>query len=287
VGIALGLGAALTWGLADYFAALATRSVGALRVALGFHLAALIPLTVLVLATDALEHVTWGQVPVFVLLGFVGWLSYLAFYGALAIGPISVVSPIVSGYAAVTVVLAVLILSEHLPALETAAVVVTIAGVVVASTDVSRGATATIRRHAARGLGLAVAAFVMFGGYLFGVSYYHNKIGWLAPIFLARGFTALFLLLHASRRRALRGPRPSHRLLALISVIAVLDTSGYVFFNIGARHADTSVVATASAPYAVVPILMGFYLLSERPSPNQWLGVAIVISGLILLGVGA
>ena len=41
--------------------------IGALRVVLGFHLAALIPLTVLVLATDALARVSVAEVAVFVL----------------------------------------------------------------------------------------------------------------------------------------------------------------------------------------------------------------------------
>jgi drug/metabolite transporter (DMT)-like permease len=127
----------------------------------------------------------------------------------------------------------------------------------------------------------------MFGGFLFGVSYYHDTIGWLAPIFLARGFTAVFLLAHAGQRGARRWRQASPRVLWLIALIAVLDTSGYVFFNIGARHAQTSVVATASAPYAVVPIVMGVYLLRERPSRVQWLGVAMLMGGLILLGVSS
>ena len=38
MGIALGLAAALSWGLADYFATLASRRAGTLRVVLGFHL---------------------------------------------------------------------------------------------------------------------------------------------------------------------------------------------------------------------------------------------------------
>ena len=58
MGVALGLGAALSWGLADYFAALASRGIGALRVVLGFHLLALVPLTVLVLATGGLTKVS-------------------------------------------------------------------------------------------------------------------------------------------------------------------------------------------------------------------------------------
>src|ERR1700730_16295171 len=90
-------------------------------------------LGVLVAATDALGPLTWSEVPFFIGLGAVGWVSYLAFYGALAIGPISVLSPIVSGYAAVTVLLAVLVSGERPGPGEVAAVVVTIAGVMVAS----------------------------------------------------------------------------------------------------------------------------------------------------------
>ena len=86
MGIALGLGAALSWGLADYFAAVASRQVGALRVVLFMHLAAMVPLTVVVLATDGLAGVSLGQLGVLFGMGAVGWLSYLAFYGALAIG---------------------------------------------------------------------------------------------------------------------------------------------------------------------------------------------------------
>ena len=287
MGIMLGMGAALSWGLADYFVAIATRTVSALRVALGFHLAALIPLAVLVLATGALAHVTAGEVAFFALLGSLGWLSYLAFYRALAIGPISLLSPIVSGYAAVTVVLALVILGEHASVLEALAVIVTIGGVIVVSADVSRLAAARIDRRSMQGLALALAAMVLFGGFLFGVSYHRERIGWLAPIFLARAFTAVFLLVHARRHGGLRLREPSRIVIAIVALIALLDTGGYVFFNVGVRHAQTSVVATASAPYALVPVLMGVYLLRERPSRTQWLGVAIVGGGLVLLGLAS
>ena len=54
--------------------------------ALAFHLAAFIPPTALVLATGALASLTSSEVLVFAPLGGAGWLSYLAFYAALAIG---------------------------------------------------------------------------------------------------------------------------------------------------------------------------------------------------------
>src|SRR6185503_7389538 len=67
----------------------------------------------------------------------------------------------------------------------------------------------------------------------------------------------------------------------------VVDTLGYVAFNFGVRHADTTVVATAAAPYSVVPIVFGVVLLHERPRWVQWAGIGLVIGGLILLGLFA
>ena len=61
---------------------------------------------------------------------------------ALAIGPISIVSPIVSAYAAVTVVCAVVIGGERLGAGETAAILVVLLGVLLASS------TSPSSRHA-------------------------------------------------------------------------------------------------------------------------------------------
>jgi drug/metabolite transporter (DMT)-like permease len=294
MGVALGLGAALCWGLADYFAAVASRSIGALRVVLGFHLVALLPLGGLVLATDGLARVDAAQVWVLVGVGAVGWTSYLAFYGALAIGPISVLSPIVSGYAVVTAVLAVLFAGSRLSPLQAASVAITIAGAMFASADVRELMRTRIQRRSTLGLVLALCAMALLGGFVFGVSYYRARIGWLAPIFLARGFAAMFLLGHVlvdggppPDAPGSDGATPRRRgvkLAAIIALLAALDTGGYVCFNLGVGHAATAVVAAASAPYALVPIAMGVAILGERPTRPQWVGVALVVAGVITLG---
>ena len=317
MGVVLGLGAALSWGLADYFAALASRGIGALRVVLGFHLFALIPLTVLVLATDGLAKVTAHELVFYVAVGAVGWVSYLAFYGALAIGPISVLSPIVSGYAAVTVLLAVLFAGNPCRACRRWRSGSRSSARCSHRRTCARSSTPSCSDGRLLGFVLALCAMALLGGFVFGVSYYRPQIGWLGPIFLARAFATVFVLAHVlAGGRAeppaagaqempeidavtagagplaagavsvpdARGERRWRTLLGLLMILALLDTGGYVFFNIGVGHAPAAIVAAASAPYAVVPIIMGVSLFKERPTGAQWVGVGCVIVGVIVLG---
>jgi drug/metabolite transporter (DMT)-like permease len=285
MGVALGLGAALSWGLADYFAAVASRSLGALRVVLSMHLAAMVLLSVLMLASGGLARVSLDELGVLFGIGVVGWLSYLTFYGALAIGPISVLSPIVSGYAAVTVLFAVLVTNEHLSELQAVAVGATIAGAMSACVDFKAIARARTDPRSVLGFALALCAMVLIGGFVFGVSYYRAHLGWVAPIFLARGFATVFLVGNVLAARGPRPPRPSGKVLGIVALLACLDTGGYVCFNLGAGYTATAVVAAASAPYAIVPIVMGVSLFRERPTFAQWLGVGLVIAGVITLGL--
>jgi drug/metabolite transporter (DMT)-like permease len=142
-------------------------------------------------------------------------------------------------------------------------------------------------RIALFGIVLALVTAVAIGVFVYGIAHFSATYGWLVPIFLARGFSALFLVAVSLRGGEWRFPDRSPQLLATVSLIAVVDTLGYVAFNFGVRHADTTVVATAAAPYSVVPIVAGVVLLQERPRWAHWAGVALVISGLILLGLFA
>jgi drug/metabolite transporter (DMT)-like permease len=286
VGIVLGLTAALSWGLADYFAALASRRAGSFRVVLGFHVVAVVLLALLVLGTgESLSDVSGGDLAWFLFLGLLGALSYLCFYRALAIGPISIVSPVVSAYAAVTVLCAVVIGGERLSAGETAAILVVLLGVLLASSDLAQ--LDARERIAVLGILLALVTAAAIGVFVYGIAHFSATYGWLVPIFLARGFTMVVLVAVSLQGGEWRFPDRSPRLLAAISLIAVVDTLGYVAFNFGVRHADTSVVATAAAPYAVVPIVFGVALLRERPRRAQWAGISFVIAGLVLLGLFA
>jgi drug/metabolite transporter (DMT)-like permease len=283
MGVAFGLLAALLWGLADVTAAIASRQTGSFRVALGLHAIAVVALGAIAAATGAIDDVPPATALALVWLGALGALSYATFYKALEIGPISIASPVISAYAAVSLVLAVIVLGETLDGGQVAAVVVVMLGVVLASSDLAQ-LTGVARRQLA-GILLAIVTAVVIGAFVFGNAYTATEHGWLMPIFLSRGFATLFLLAASVRGAAWRLTGRSPRWLVLVLALAVLDTGGFVAFNVGAERAETSIVSVASAPYAVIPIVVGVMLFRERPTPVQWGGVAAVIGGVVLLGV--
>lgn len=273
------------WGLADYTAAVASRMTGAFRVVFGFHVFACAALAVLVVSTGALDGFDPADLWKFAWVGGLGALSYVTFYKALEIGPISILSPIVSAYAAVSLVLAVIVLGESLTAGQLAAVAVVMVGVLLASADLRQ--VHAVERRQALGLVLALVTVVAIGAFVFGNAYYALDYGWLVPIFLSRGFATVFLLGLSLRSGGWRLPERSPKLLARIAMLAAVDTGGYVTFNLGAERADTSIVSAASAPYAVIPIVAGVLLFHERPAPIQWLGIGSVIGGVVLLGIAS
>ena len=283
MGVLFGLGAAVTWGSADYVAATAGRRIGSHRVVLGFHVVATALLGLLVLASGSLAGVSTADVGFFVLVGAIGWAGYACFYRALAIGPISVLSPIVSGYAMVTLLLAIVLLDERLGLGAGIAVIVSVIGIVLASQGLRH--LFSVEWVDMHGLLFALAAMVLIGAFVLGVSVKADDLGWLVPVFLARLFSTVFVFASLIRGGAWRLPDRSPRVIGALVALALLDTAGYISFNLGTEHSDTAIVAAASAPYAVIPVIAGVLFFHERPTPVEWAGVGLVIAGLILLGL--
>jgi drug/metabolite transporter (DMT)-like permease len=74
-------------------------------------------------------------------------------------------------------------------------------------------------------------------------------------------------------------------MLRLAVLVGVMELVGTIAYARGAEVGLVSIVTAASATYPLIPVLGGVVLLHERPVPTQYLGIAMVIGGLLLLGV--
>lgn len=274
---------------------MATRRAGFAWTALGMQIIGNGALVLVLLVLGRWPEFTWTQVPWALALALIGTVSLVMLYRAFAIGPIAVVSPIVASYAALTVVGIVIFLGEKLTPGQALAIGVTFVGVAIASTDI-RELRQTMLRFAGRGgrttgaqsvegirLGVvATLGFAVWGVVLSAATRSNEPFAlviiWrLWGIALMAGYIAL--------RRPPVAPVLVPSTLAIIAFVGVLDTGANVLLMLGIESGFASFVMTGSGAYPLIPAVLAILVLRERLAPNQYVGVAILIAGLVALGL--
>jgi uncharacterized membrane protein len=262
---------------------MATRRVGVVLTSLGMQTVGLSAYVVVLAALGRWPTFSWEQVPYAAVLSVVGIVSLAALYRAFAIGPIAVVSPVVASYAALTVILIVIFLGERLTTGQALAIGVTFVGVAVASTDV-RELRQTLGRPSegvrigfVATLGFAVWSAIFAAGI--------RATDGLALIVVQRGISVVLLLLFVAVRHVSLRPLAARRAATLVSVTGVLDTGANVLLALGIASGFASFVMTGSGAYPLIPALLAILVLRERLAPNQYAGVAVLVAGLVALGL--
>lgn len=305
-GILAGLTAALCWGVADFFARGATRLAGTYRTLVAVQVIAIAAFLVLCLPTGILRlgPMPLGDVVTSVVLGLVILAGAGLLYRAFAIGPLALTSPIAASFAAVTALLAILVSGEHPKPTQLAGIVVTLAGVALASTVPGHPMQAKGGRRrigplrVAPGVIEALGAMVVFGVAYWRMRYAVAALGGIRVAFINKvgdlvGLLALAVAgALASRLRRVpsrRAPNaPEMRLapfLVFAAPTALLDTGANVAFNLGVASSLTSVVSVLSSLFSPVTVLLAWVFLRERLARWQWAGVAAIFAGVVLVSV--
>ena len=278
-----GVGAAVAFGFGDYAGALASRRAGVAITAFGMQVLGLGAIAFVIAALGRWPHFAWTEVPWALALAAIGTLSLAALYRAFALGPIAVVSPVVASYAAISVVGIVIFLGERLSGGQAIAMLVTFAGVVVASTDI-RELRQTLGRPV-EGVRIGVLATIGFGiwGVILSAATRNNDPFALVMIWRVVGI-ALVAAFMAWRRTPI-APLAVPTTFAIIALVGILDTGANVLLMLGIESGYASFVMTGSGAYPLIPAILAILVLRERLAPNQYVGVGVLIAGLVALGL--
>src|SRR6187200_963966 len=299
IGLLAGLGAAICWGTLDLFSALASRRIGSLWVTTGMQLVG----AALVWAAALLTGTKLSNDPFVIvgstLVGLVGAAAYLSYFTGLRIGPIAVVSGMVSAYGGLTVALAVLIRGESLTALQAAGAIVATVGVVLTGTSFDQGWRST--RFASRGVAFAVVALVLFATMAIVTDIVVDRAPWPEVVLLSRTANALIstltLVLAFTVFRRIAAPmidgadgdpgtgRADARVIWFVVLAGALDVVGLASFAYGLEHAETWLVGLASSFGPAVTIVVAVAVLGERLRPVQWVGLGGILVGMVAIGV--
>lgn len=279
-----GLVAALGWGSADLGAAVVGRRIGSFTTVVVAQVAGLAAICLVLLAVRPAWSGTVVDVALLAMNGVIVAAAYVLHYRALELGPIALVSPLSAAYAFVPIALAVGILGERPSAPAVVGAVLTVAGVVLTSVDPRQ--LSRVEGVSPSGIRYAFASMILFGVAAFVLGTVSRSAGWLPTVVMGRGFTVVMLLATTGARRSVVLSGGS-RGLTIGMAVGVADVVGVAAFSRGAELGLVSVVSAVSATFPLIPLAGGITMFRERPAVSQSIGVAFVVGGLVLIGLGS
>ena len=284
VGILFGICAMFGWGLADFFAAIALNK-GIMSEKLYFFVQLLGIIPIILLATIFL------QVPIFsieiiailLIAALLNLIEYVYLYKAFDIGPVSLAAPICASYPLLTVISSVIFLKELLSIDQVVLIALVILGIILISMDVSK-----IRKlklaYSRTGLWFAFIS-VLASGILFTLlGYLINQIGWFAPILFMKFLVVIYLFPYL-KAKGIDLKISGRSLWLTIAIIALLEVFAYLTYSLGAFVFLNSIVVPISASYPLVTIVLARLFFKEKIMNTQYLGIFLVLLGVILLSI--
>jgi drug/metabolite transporter (DMT)-like permease len=279
------LATSLLWGLADFGGGLLTRRTPALTVVVVSQSIAVLVLGAIVVATGGWSE-AGPQLWFAVGAGLVGPVAMLAFYKALALGPMGVVSPLGSLGVAVPIGVG-LVLGERPGLVQLAGIAVAVAGVVLAGGPQFRGAP--VQRQAVL---LTLLAAFGFGAVMALIAEASTTLtGLFLALFVQRvtnvvaGGTALYV---SVRRGSLALPADGFPWgsLPALAFVGLADVAANGTYSIAAQHGPVTVAAVLASLYPVVTALAARGFLSERLRAVQAAGAGLALVGTLMLAGG-
>ena len=300
--VALALAASLFYGASDFLGAFTARRLTVLKTSTVVYFTATIVATiVLLLATwEYSDQALWAGV----IAGVLATVGMVTFYAALAIGPMSLLAPLIALIqTAIPVVVAATTGQSLRPIAWVAVGLALVATTLISVPARTESGEPAIERITARGGLLALASGVTLGLSVVSLDTAPSASG-VFPAFLdlAVGLVLLLPLMAVRRFRNsdawLNGPQKlTADALPLTPVPAgartwILSGLGGVLLGVGnillvlALHSgNLAVVAVLVSLYPLATVVLAWFVLKERLSPVQFFGVALAITAAILLGM--
>jgi drug/metabolite transporter (DMT)-like permease len=304
--VVIGLASAFVYGAADFLGGAAARRISAVRVT---AVAAVSGLVLLLVALPFVPSVwTPEAVTLGVLSGVTGAIAIGLLYACLAIGPMSILSPLTAIVSAIVPLTIGLIGGERLQPLGYVALGLALVAVVLVGFVPEKGAV----RPSLRGVLMAIGSGAAIGVFLVLLDLTPDDSG-LAPLVVNRAVngTIMFAIVgvvawtsRSSRSSSDTSSRSSRSLsdtsrrssrslsdrietpapplwrpgLAFAIGCGILDALANVGLLLGVRLGELSVIAVLTALYPAGTIILAALVLKERIAPIQIVGLVLAIA---------
>jgi transporter family protein len=229
-------------------------------------------------------HISVPSLPILIII-FISAAFYHTFYYAISKGEISLTGTVVAGYPVFTILLSFLIIHERLSLLQLTGVGLVITGVILVALP---DRAAAEEREKLGWLLWGLVCSVMIGAGDFLAKFSINRIGSYSHIFflavISNPMGAINYIIDKKGRKfpRLTGRKALPTLLGLTTVAI-----GTLLFLIALNHGKVSVIAPVSSIYPAIIVILAVKFLHEKITVKQSIGIAVIVTGLILVGFGS
>ncbi len=280
VTVVVGVASALVFGSADFLGGMAAQRIAAIRVTAVSGATGFVVLLVLLPVGGG----EWSASAVLLgaLSGVTGAAAIALLYACLAIGPMSILSPLTAVVSAIVPLTAGLLRGESLSAIGYLAIGIALMAVVLVGFVPSPDA----RRPSLRGIAMAVASGALIGAFLIIIDLSPADSG-LVPLVMNRAASAVILFaavgIVALRGRSDgRGWRPGLCFAIACGVVDVIANTGLL---LGLRLGELSVMSVLTALYPAGTIILAAIVLKERIAAVQYVGLVLAIAAAAMLAL--
>ena len=277
----LGTFAALVFGAADFLGGVASKRSHPVLVTATVAFTGLLALAILlpfVPGRWSPEAVFWGA-----LSGVAGALAIALLYACLAIGPMSILSPLTAVVSALVPLAFGLARGEQLGGLGFLGLGLALVAVVLVGFVPEKGAV----RPTLPGVLMAIGSGAMIGTFLVLIDLAPDDSG-LVPLLLNRGVNGLLMvgaIVFLAMRHRGTGRTLGTGGVRLAMLGGVVDAVANSLLLLGVRIGDLSVIGVLTALYPAGTILLAATVLKERIAPVQWAGLALAVGATALLAL--
>ncbi len=284
--IIFGLLSAFSYGYADFVGALAAKKVRALTVttiSFCFGLLLAIFMSLFVGANFSQAAISSG-----IYAGIASGIAISCLYAALALGPISIVSPLTAVISAVIPVIFDLATGAELGPFALIAIGLVLVAVVLVAFVPGQD----FRLPSLRALLYSLGAGVGFAGIFVFLDGAPSDSG-LATLIVMRVVGITLMLAGLSYAFFKYRPKQfletsifGRSLIWLVLLAGSGDVLGNVFFLVATRAGELAIAAVLTSLYPVGTILLARIVLKERIAKSQSLGIVLAIGACVLIAIG-
>jgi drug/metabolite transporter (DMT)-like permease len=276
IALLLALGSSLAYGCADFLGGLGARKAHVLRtvmVAAPASLAVELVLWPVLGASFSAQTLAWG-----IASGVASAAAFALLYRTLAIGPMSVLSPVTALVSAAVPVGVGLLQGERLATTGLVGLPLALVAIVLVSAGGGTGPARPSRTALllAFGAGAAIAGQLIF----LHQAPFDSGVG---PLITGRAVSSIVTLTAAGlMRRKLGTERPAY---AMSAAAGALDSVANLLFLLASRSGDLAVAAVIVALYPASTVLLARGVLAERVRRSQLVGLGAAALAVSLLAL--